>query len=67
MRTLTKQRSPDVPKPQTKMGRQGAPCTYLGSPFSARVRQMTQSLVAFNFMTFAPLSGFATSPHSDQS
>lgn len=57
----------EVTEPEATVGRQGAPHSYLGRPFPARLRQMTVSLVAFNFLTFAPLSGFATSPHSDQS
>lgn len=57
----------EVPGPEATVGHQGAPRRYLGRPLPARLRQMTVSLVAFNFLTFAPLSGFATSPHSDQS
>lgn len=38
-----------------------------GAPIFCSVRQMAESSVAFNFLTFAPLSSFATSRHSDQS
>lgn len=57
----------EVSEPKATVGHQGAPCSYLERPFPAGLRQMTVSVVAFNFLTFVPLSGFATSPHSDQS